>query len=220
MGARITSVITTPAESYDLTTLDAMKLQLNVSDTALDAYLEDRISRVSAAIQKYCNNPFVVEGRTDTIYLERGPYPWQVPGGANYLQLARWPIISVASVVTTAQIAQPITLVQGTDFLVNQDTGQLIRLVAQTGYTSCWDTIPTVVEYTAGYATVPLDVEDACQRMVEKAYWARGRDPSVIETNQPGMAGSQRFWVSTGANGNMPPEVQDILDAYRVPVIG
>lgn len=219
MDLRNVSIVTTPAASYDLTTLEAMKVYLAIpdSDTSKDAFLSDRITKNSTAIQRHCNNQFVQETRTDNIYPNRGIDPWQVQSGIGILQMARWPIISITSVTTLAQASAPIILVEGTDFITLQETGQLLRLSSQTGYQRSWEAVPTVVVYVAGYATTPGDVEDACQRMVEKSFWSRGRDPSIIEQNQ-GMVGATRYWVSTGAEGNMPPEIADLLDAYRVPV--
>ena len=220
MVLQVISQITDAASSYDLTTLEAMKMYLAIpdSDTTKDAFISDRITKCSAAIQKHCNNPIVAETRTESIFLARDAFPWQVPNNVQLLQLRRWPIIGVTSVVTTAIIGNPTILIQNTDFLIKQEEGQLLRLFSQTGFPSFWETVPTVIVYQGGYSTVPADVEDACQRMVEKSFWGRGRDPTLIERNQ-GLVGSERYWVTTGAEGNMPPEIADLLDQYRVPVI-
>ena len=85
----ISSVIT-PADSYDLITLDEVKDDLNISSTADDAYLQRRITELSAVARQYMNRTLQVEAVRDQFWLQRDPYPWQLPGGAMPLQLSRW----------------------------------------------------------------------------------------------------------------------------------
>jgi hypothetical protein len=83
-----------------------------------------------------------------------------------------------------------------------------------------WCGSSIVVNYESGYETIPPDVEDAVLRMVTGRYIAKGRDRSVKQESVEGV-GSKQYWIATGSEaGNMPPDVADILDNYRVPSIG
>ncbi len=219
MGKVQISTVVTPAQNYALTTLDAVNLRLSIpaGDTSKATLLTDFINRATQAVVTYCRQPFVVETLQDLIIPERDAYPYQVPGGLQPLQLARWPLQSVTSVTTMPMVNSPIVLNQGTDFIINAALGELVRLNPDTGYPWRWDAVPTTVVYQAGYTNVPLDLEDAVIRLVTKMYWNAGRDPSLMEESQ-GSIGTKRYWVAgPGGDGNLPPEIQDLLNGYRVP---
>jgi hypothetical protein len=175
------------------------------------------ISQASAAIQKYCARVFAVETLTEMIYPQLDAFPSQVPGGLQPLQLSRWPIVSVTSVNVFKILNTPCLLVSDTDFTVKNEPGQLLRMNSWNGYLSCWDPVPTEVVYQAGYASVPDDLVDACMRLISKSYWNRNRDPSIMETGGS-AAGTTRYWIDSGKDGNFTPDIREILDAYRVPV--
>jgi hypothetical protein len=187
----------------------------NVDATA-DAFLARRITLSSAAIQKYCNRQFPIETIQDQFNFLRGPYPWQIRQGLQVLQLSKLPLVSVSSVVVT-QNEIATTYVQGVDFMVDLANSQLIRLSESTGLPIPWLPFQTTVVYQAGFATIPSDVDDACSRMVKRDWWARGRDPSVME-QATGQMGSTKFWVNPSPDGNLPAEIADLLDNYRFPV--
>lgn len=152
---------TPPAGPYDLTDLATVHDELNIptSDTSNDAFLSRAITQCSAAINRYCNRVFQVEGLTDLIQIQQDPYPFQVPGGVFPLQLSRWPLITVGTVTQTiagANSAAPTqTLVLGTDYTIDYKKGWLIRLDQFTGVAVKWEAMPVTVPYTAGF-TVPV----------------------------------------------------------------
>lgn len=202
--------VTTAATSYDLTTLANVKAELSASDGANDAVLKRYISSASQAAMQYCNRVFAVETVSEQFLTG-----WQSPylrSKVEPLQLARWPIVSVTSVVEDS-----VTLTAGTDYLVDATNGQITRLMSD-GRPTPWLPLLVTVVYVAGYATVPADLEDGIIRMVTKRFLAKGRDPSLRQQNIPGVL-EQSFWISTGSDsGNMTPDITDILDNYRVPV--
>jgi hypothetical protein len=133
----------------------------------------------------------------------------------------------------------PKLLVQGTHFEVekgsglagDEGAGQLYRL-NELGHPRTWPPGKIVVTYQSGYAlpddtfpaqipTLPEDLESACIRMVVFRYRARGRDPTLVERNQPGNIGTERYWVGStpGQRGGLPNEIAGKLDNYRVPVV-
>ena len=91
MGAQVITTVQTPASSYDLTTLESVKLDLNISDgdTTNDTFLSAKISQVSTAVQSYCNRPFVSETYQDVFYPDRGIEPFWSIGRFNVLKWDR-----------------------------------------------------------------------------------------------------------------------------------
>lgn len=219
MGLEVISLTITPAASYDLVQLADVHAYQGIppTDTTQDAFIAGAISRVSAAIQTYCGRNFAVEGRSDTFYPERSDYPWQLPGNIRKLNLTSWPVINVGSVQIFFDQASPQTLNTTQDFLIDPARGQLVRMDATLNIPSAWDTVQTVVQYTAGYAPIPLDIQDACLRMISSSMKGRGRDPMLKAIEQAGVR--QEYWVDASGNkGNFPPDITEVLDFYRVPV--
>jgi hypothetical protein len=202
--------VTTAAKSYDLTELSDVKDELGVKDGASDTVLKRYISSASLAAMQYCNRTFSVETLSEQFL----PDYWNrlVRGGVKPLQLSRWPLIAVVSVTENA-----VVLVAGTDYLVDATNGQLTRLDSN-AYPCLWRPLPLTVVYSAGYATIPLDVEDAIIRMVTRRFSAKGRDPNLKQESVVGIL-ERQWWIATGAeSGNLSPDISDVLDNYRVPL--
>jgi hypothetical protein len=202
--------VTGAATSYDLTTLVNVKAELGITTGASDAVLRRYISGASQAAAQYCNRVFVVEAVSEQFL----PVPFNrlFCGGVAPLQLSRWPLTAVSSVVENDE-----TLAVTDDYLVDPVNGQFTR-VTDSGFPRNWKNTPITAVYSAGYATIPADLEDAVIRMVTKRYSAKGRDATLKQENIPGVRDVQ-YWIATGAEaGNMTPDVVDILDNYRVPV--
>jgi len=214
MGVSVVTAVVTAAKSADLVPLIQLKDDLAITSNKDDDYLKRTISRESAAAAQYCNRVFAVETVTDTIDLQRDAFPYQVPGGVRAVQLSRWPVVTLTSLTENGE-----ALTEGTDFRVDYKSGQVLRLGVDATFVVPWQALPIVVTYSAGYATIPLDVQDAVTRMVKSRYLARTRDPYLKEDDVSGI-GRQVFWVSNGTQGNLTPDVSDILDNYRVPVAG
>lgn len=211
MQPAIITTVTTPASSYDLTTLDNVKAELDITDGKQDPALKRYITSASTAAAQYCNRKFQAETVQDEIICS-DHFTWQVSGRFEVLQLARWPLITVVSVTEDGQV-----LTEGTDFLVDPPIGALYRLDAN-GNRIKWSTQPKVVQYEAGYAEIPSDVEDAVIRMVTRRFLSKGRDPNLKQQNVPGVL-EQSWWIATGSeSGNMSPDITDILDNYRMPL--
>lgn len=68
--------------------------------------------------------------------------------------------------------------------------------------------------------TLPYDIEDAVGRLVFSRYLARRRDPFIKSETTEGV-GSVSYIVGdpTGEGANFPPDVMDLLNNYRVPVV-
>jgi hypothetical protein len=292
MSADVVTTVLAAAATYDLTDLPTAKDELAITDTADDTRLGRYISQVSKAVINDCNRVFAPELVQDVFDLSRPGY--RVRGGRSALQLSRWPVLAVTSVVQN-NAATPTTLVLNTDFRVDAADGLLLRLSADTGRVIDWEPFPTTVIYTAGFGAVvteahtipgapyavtvgqadvfscdqavsyangaaftrvaanpaqgqysvaagaytfnaadsgqasvaftyctldvPDDVADAVLRLITARYRAKGRDPALIQRDQPGM-GTERYWFggAPGQTGPFPPDVETLLDNYRMPV--
>lgn len=203
--------VTSAASSYDLTTLANVKAELGITDGGSDAVLSRYISGASQAAAQFCNRVFPSETVSEQFLPRR--YDRFICSGVAPLQLWRWPLITVTSVTE-----DDVLLVADQDFLVDAKNGQLTRVDSSSGFPRTWPNVAIVVVYSAGYASIPADLEDAIIRMVTKRWSAKGRDSTLKQQSIPGVL-EQTFWIATGTEaGNMTPDVTDILDNYRVPV--
>jgi hypothetical protein len=205
--------VTAAASSFDLTTLTNVKAELDITNGASDAVLKRYISGASQAAAQHCNRVFAAETVSEQFLPVR--VACLIRSNIDPLQLARWPLIAVTAVV---EGDDPLTLTD--DYLVDPKNGQLTR-VNDSGFSRTWPNLPLTVAYSAGYttATVPADLEDAVIRMVTKRYSAKGRDAALKSENIPGVR-DVTYWIATGNEaGNMTPDVVDILENYRVPVL-
>jgi hypothetical protein len=153
--------------------------------------------------------------------LGAGTLAIQLPAGAANPPAASGVALTAGiSVVQTLSTGVTQALVFGTDYTIDAKRGWLIRLNPFTGVATCWEALPTTVIYRGGYATIPADLVDACLRLVTLRYRGRGRDPMTMQFNQPNE-GDTRYWVGAlpGQNGSLPPEIESLVDNYRVPVL-
>jgi hypothetical protein len=212
MSPQTITTIITLAASYDLVDIDVVAEELGTT-VGDEPVIRRLISRASAAIAQYCNRVFVAEVVKDDIWPQRDPYPWQIPGGVAPLQLTRWPIVQVSSVAENG-----IALIDGTDFRIDRAKGQLTRLDGS-GYPRKWPAFTIAVQYKGGYEAIPADIQDAALRMVRARWLGRHRDPMLRQESIPGVR-DVTYWIAAGdSSGNMPPDVTDILDNYRAPIV-
>ncbi len=186
------------------------------ADATADAFLTRQITLSSSAIQKYCNRQFPVETIQDQFNFLESYFFSEVSQRRTVLQLSKGPLIAVQS-VTVNYPDGAVVLVEGSDYMIDLAKSQIIRLDC-VGLPRKWDSYQTVVVYTAGFATIPSDIEDACSRLTKKAFWQRGRDPSIMQQSTP-LMGDVRYWVNPTPDGNMPADVVDLLDNYRFIVV-
>lgn len=213
MGITVITTVVTPPTAAALTTLASVKAELSITDSSQDTLLTSYIGSASAAISQFCNRAFGVSTIKDEAWPDREPYSFQFPGSLSSIQLSNWPVVAITTLTENGD-----ALVDGADYRVDKATGTLYRLDGL-GYVKPWLAWPIVATYNAGFATIPADIDDAAVRMVKARYLARGRDPFMKQENIPGVR-EVTYWVATGTDaGNMPPDVADILENYRQPVI-
>lgn len=123
------------------------------------------------------------------------------------------------SVMQTQGVTLSKTLVFGSDYTIDVKLGALIRINQFTGMPEKWEAEPVTVQYQAGYAAIPADLIEATLRLVTMRVKGRGRDPMLKSEGEPGL-GQQQWWIGPvpGQNGALPPEIQALVQSYRVPV--
>lgn len=146
------------ANPIDLTTLAAVKLYLggNIPGT-LDPLLESLITAASAWVATYCNRTFQVQVYTET---------YDGTGTAR-LMLRQAPVISVASVVVD-RVAWAFATGHGPGYEFDDNC-----LYAVNGHRFPYAYRTVRIEYTAGYATIPYDLQQAVTEMVALKYKQR-----------------------------------------------
>ena len=220
----------TGATAYDLCLLSSFKTTWEVTVTTDDAFLTLAITGCSQAAAKYCQRVsprgFAFETVQDQILMQRDGWPRAVRPETDAFQLSRWPVFAIESVTVDGN-----ALIAGTDFLVDNESGQLVRLDIN-GKAIDWHGLQTIAIYQAGYVlpsqdptslptgapTLPLDVQDAVSRMAYTRYSERQRDPLVKSKYVEGVYRVE--YLVPAADGNLDPGVKEILDAYRVPTVG
>ena len=226
----ITTVVTPPAAG-DLIDIDTWKDDWSVTTTDDDGFIARTIARCSMAVGQYCNRTFGIATYQDIIRPERsGRLGGIVPGGRNPIQVSRFPLVSVASVAETDGTTATI-LAEGADYEVNYALGQAYRLDAN-GNPRNWPECEITIIYQAGYVlpgqaattfpnalALPVDIQDATGRLAFARYSERRRDP-YIRSQSITAGGTTSYWEGHGASGNLTPDIQDLLDNYRVPLVG
>lgn len=177
----------------DLATLAQVKayLGLATSLTTDDVLLAQIISAESAMLTKWMSREFGVVSHTDVFS----------GNGKSQRMLVNSPAVSV-----TAVEVDGMTLGSSL-FLLN---GNILTLLL--GRTFAKGMMNCSITYTAGYATVPNDVAQACVELVAKRYKDRDRVGLVSK----GLAGETTMYETKA----LPDHVKLILQQYKkvVPV--
>lgn len=194
------TTITTPATTYDLTTLAMVKAELGITATTYDALLSQYISSESAKIIAFCNRGFARETITEKFTLD---YPYTQIA----LRLSRYPVASITSVVTSNETLS-------SDEYELDATGILYRLADSSDDDTRlpWACAYVTVVYVAGYLAVPAAVADACLQLVSRRYFSKGRDSSVRSEEINGVASVS--YRDGAASEAIPDDVAMILTQY------
>jgi hypothetical protein len=155
--------VITPAANKRLTTVEAVRAQLGVTQGEFnDAGVEALIDRVSAAIPAYCGRGFATEIVRQTEFPQLGLLS---------IPLARFPVVADSITVTENGVA----LTADVHFVLDEDVSTLRRIVG--GFRRDWCG-SVVIDYTAGYVlpeddgerTLPADVEMAALYLIGDMY--------------------------------------------------
>ena len=180
--------------SGDLTTLANVKAYAQVTSTTDDAVLTRMITSLSTMVQTYLNRQIASQSYTDTI-----------DGAGGYrLQFANYPVTAV-SIVTVDGISIPAASLPA----VSGWTGYVFTptQIALQGYCFTRGYSNVILNYTAGFASTPADIEEAVIELIAMRYMERTR----IGQNSKSIAGET---ISFNIK-DFPATTQTILTNYR-----
>ena len=145
----------------DLSTLTNVKQWLGVTTTTDDTLLQRLLTAASGYIQSWLNRTFASAGYTDTFD----------GNGKDRLMLRNYPVTAVASVTIDGTVIPASTGVTVNGWLLDE-TGKMVIL---RNYWFNRGTQNIVISYTAGYATTPPEIEEACIELIGLRYRERDR---------------------------------------------
>ena len=175
----------------DLTTLANVKTWLGVTTTTDDAVLARLISAASGFIQTWLNRTIGLNAYSE---VRNGP-------GGTRLVFANPPVTAVSG-VTVDGVAIPAAT--GSD-----DAGYLFdsRILYLRGHRFGPGVQNVSISYTAGYAVVPPEIEQAAIELVALRY--RERDRTGYSSRS--LSGESAAFVAK----DLPPDVQTVLGKYQ-----
>lgn len=194
-----------------LTTLDYLRQLATLR--ALDAsYLTGLLNAASTRCERYCRRSFA---SVEAAEVYNGD-------GTNSLMLRRIPVTAVKELVISLPASETVTYT-GTQLLIDSRTGE-IRVKAEQVQTSQYYCFPRAfqnisVTYTAGFATIPSDLQEACRHMVQWLHTELTRNPAIKQERlgdytvtyaDPRMA---RSTDNAGAQ-DLPAVVKQLLSSY------
>jgi hypothetical protein len=203
--------VITPAASYDLTTLDAMKagLQIPPANTTNDALLQSLITDISETIAKMCNRVFGYEQVDETFYqLE--------DDSSRRLYLSRWPVVK-ADITTLTQDGADLLVNEGITWMLEEATGTLYSFPTSGPWYGVIDAV-----YSGGYdlpEDAPGPLSFAVQGVIRESYMAWIRNPQLYGVRQIGhkesrVAYYQPNLLTTMGSPDTWKSVQSILNKY------
>jgi len=177
----------------DLTTLDNVHgwLGLDSSQTEDDVLLTRLISAASGFMQTCCNRQFALQSYAET----------RDGNGTVRLFLKQYPIAAVASLVISGQTIAAGDPVSAPGYYFDSYSLMLNGFAFRRGMAN------VAINYTAGFAAIPLDLEQACIELVGVKYKRKDHIDRVSDVlaNQT-TSYSQR---------DMPAEVATVLQTYK-----
>ena len=186
----------------DLITLARAQMLPTLAGVA-PAYLAVLITAASAAVHKYCKREF-----TSTVYVSE-VYDGN---GSTAMFLDNFPITTMTSIVVIEPDAT-LTTLAGTEFDVDAGTGE-IRFIRQCTAAYCY--FPSGFQnlqanYTAGFAAVPEDIQEATAHMCAYIYGLAGM---VVGVKSEKLGDYAKAFGIVGEE-QMPPLIKQMLSQYR-----
>lgn len=173
-----------------LTTTAAVKLYKGLTGNELDALIDALVPRASAAIETYLSRK--IESQAHIEYRDGN-------NGVT-LPLRQAPVTAVAAVlvdgvaIPSGGFTQPGWRIAGQMLVLN-------------GYRFTVGHGNVEIQYTAGYSTVPADIEQACIETVVLALERR----SHIDVSSKSLAGETVSFITA----DLPPSARKALDPHR-----
>jgi hypothetical protein len=212
-----TLVVTDAADELALLTTAELREAAGVTGSSQDSTLAAMGLRIAALITTECNVA-VGNGAPPTLRQETLTETfWNVR--TDQLVLSRRFEIAVDTLTE-----DDVAMTEGTDFLVDPESGILTRM-----YSNCpgsWCAQKIVVVYDAGFATVPRDLAQAAMDFVKVQWDQQTRDPTLKSEviDIPDVERTEKtWWVSSTPSqsiGTIPDPISSQITRFRSPAIG
>lgn len=170
----------------DFCTLEQVKAWLKINSISDDELLELLITQTTEYIRSLMSRDL-----TSKVYTEV-----RDGKGIDTMLAANWPITAVASVTVGQQVVPPA------EYLFDEQTITLLN-----GWVFTRGRRNVVVRYTAGFTTIPADLQRCCMEMVGKKYRERDR----IGVSSKTLGGE----VVTFTQSDLTDEVKSVLRQYQ-----
>lgn len=167
----------------DLVTLLKVKEHLRIKDASQDSVLSFLITACSKLIETWMNRVLSVNNYKDRF---NGT-------GLSFHYFRNNPIISILSLKVDDNLI--------TDFEIDNDQVYLINNYFNRGKYNC------IIEYSAGFQTIPEDIENACLEFVSFKY----RQKEHIDLSSKGMAGETTSYIVK----DIPDFIKVVLQHYK-----
>lgn len=143
---------------YALTTLATAKTHLDVTVATHDATIERMIDTASEAIERFCDREFVSRSQTEYQYGSR----------TDRILLKHFPVTAVAElwIDNSSDFTDSTNQLAADEFFIDQEVGVGLKPGRLFGR----GTRNIKITYTAGFTTIPKDLENACIQYVELLY--------------------------------------------------
>jgi hypothetical protein len=191
--------------SYALTTKADVKESLGIpsANTTKDNLIIRKINQATIAIERYCHRRFLSTTYTDEEYSATG---------TDQLVLRQRPIISVSSfsIRDTNLNQADWDVIDSQTYFAQSEAGVLNLLFRAIGGTNRYK-----ITYTAGYATIPEDLAEACASLA--CFYVNNADASDIGVAQKKEGQRQINYSATNqtfASVAQQLGIDSILDSY------
>ena len=192
----------------DLTTLSDYKAAEGIQSPKDDARLNFLIPSVSELVKTYCGNSFVDYYSTNKV--ESINVDWDT----HIIQLTESPVNTIVSVEERETYDSSYTTLTTTnhEYYLNTSTDSIVRTTGGTTYKH-WARGPGAVRvtYTAGYASLPLDLRLAVFDLI--TYYLK--DEHKERRTIAGASIQNQASSSQRNNVAFPDHIKRVLDLYK-----
>ena len=191
----------------EIVTLAEYKTYKAINSTTSDAQIRYIVTAVNSLVKNYCNRSFVdnyVTGEELTAFFNGNT--------ESLVYLDELPLKAIDSVEISFDggVTYETPLVEGTDYLVDQDTGT-IQTVSGSPFTvgTRISHHSLKVVYTGGYAVAPADLKVASLDLV--AYYFNEEYTPKKSMSRTGAGEVTQFLTHS-----LPPHIKRVMDLYRI----
>lgn len=182
--------------AQDLVSLSQAKSFLRITDSSQDTEISFLISSASLAIANYLQRDLPSAVRSET----------RDGNGKQLMMLLNFPITAVSSVLINGVSIPASTGFNTSGYYYDKDTLYLRGYYFQKGQQNIQ------ISYTAGLATVPPPVQQACLYTLKGMYDAQDVDQNITSESVPGAYSAS---YNTDGIGDIPSGAANLLSPFR-----